>query len=152
MWLSISVIVLLIILTAALVGLYRTNEQRYENGVAHMKSGVEEATKGLLAPLGGIEQQKATVTEGEKYINSFWCVDVACPTVQSQWYLLADKDQEQGLYDKVKDAILQKSGDAKWRVSGVVGILGKSERPYSPPAGKEWFNISVSVTYAPKSE
>ncbi len=72
---------------------YRYNEHQYEAGVMRMKIGVEAATKGLLGPMGGIERQQAIVTEGEKYINSFWCIDIACPTVETHWYLLANKDQ-----------------------------------------------------------
>ncbi len=150
-WLSLIGLVVVAILAVVLVGLYKSNEQKYEDGVTHMKTGVEEATKGLLGPMGGIERQRATVTEGEKYINSFWCVDIACPTVETHWYLLADKDQEQILYKKINDAILQREGSSRWSVSGVVGVLGKNERPFSPPTNKEWFNISISVTYAPKT-
>ena len=142
---SIFVVALLAIVTA-----YNSAAQTYNRGVVKMRDGVKSATQELLGPLGGIEHRSITVLNGD-FSNSFLCIDVNCPDVQSQWYLLADKNQQDALKKDVTEAILKKSGDSKWSANVIVGVLGKNERPYDTSSGKEWFNISIFVTYAPKT-
>lgn len=88
------------------------------------------------------------VTQGKTF-SIFPCVDVSCPTVETHWYLLADKNTDTDLEKSIKAAILEKSGSSKWAVDAIVGVLGKSEQPSTPPANKEWFNISIWVTNSP---
>ena len=145
---SIITLVLVAVAAIACTNAYNVSQRDYIRKAESMRSGVEEATKNLLGPMSGIEHQSATITQGKTF-SILACVDVSCPTVEAHWYLLADKNADASLEKDIKATVLEKSGSSKWAVNVIVGVLGKSEQPYTPPDGKEWFNIAVTATNAP---
>lgn len=145
---SIITLVLVAVAAVTFTNAYEVSQRDYVRKVESMRSGVEEATKNLLGPMSGIERQSATIAQGKTF-SIFPCVDVSCPIVETHWYLLADKNADASLEKDIKAAVLEKSGSSKWAVNVIVGVLGKSEQPYAPPDGKEWFNITVTTTNAP---
>lgn len=129
-----------------LVATYNRKSQEYSEGVGLMVVAVRSTIKDLIESKGGIERSKLTVDRAD-YSQSFLCIDVNCPDVHTNWILLADKDQGDQMEKQIKESILSKRGGPKWSVDVLAGILGKDERPYDPPTGKEWYNISIYVTY-----
>lgn len=138
-------IVLFVFAAVWLFMIYDNKAKRYEKGVAYMQSGLEATTKHVLGAKGGTERTPVSVRNGQ-FGDSFLCISVSCPEVTTTWILLADKGKETQLRREiVKDMQLRPEG-AKWAIGVLVGALGKDERPYEQPEGKEWYNIYIYVT------
>lgn len=66
-FLFVGVVITLVLVVMAVVtftNAYTASEHDYAKKTESMRTGVEDATKGLLGPMGGIERQNATGNPG----------------------------------------------------------------------------------------
>ena len=131
-----------------LTSIHLSNERRYNTEVTEMKGDVQRVAHGILEPMGGMLFKEVELWYGEEYPGEFpllgGCLN-GCPGLFTQWYLLADKAKEDEFGRQAEEAFEGKMR-REWSLSMTFGVLGKSERPYEPPEGKEWFNIRIFVS------